>query len=283
MTEDHEPESSRDDHFPDDPSFTPDLDDPYGLKDIKWGWQPHSDTSLARIGVRKAIEAGTLKFPPPEPKPGPVDTAMGAALYRKEVWSSRPRERAKQEQTQQPYITSLYPNGGWHCTCPGYGFRRWQKCSHVLAVEEEYAQIQRQLPAPSASPEVGKDLDPYGRPFLIDEDGYEYFMSYTGTVKNYRLPVWDRVWHGDFKAYYRHLIDSAWESIRAHNSQPGFDPTYGGRIYDYRRDSPLRVTTGIWAQETAPASEVPDPTSAAIMNAREFEPPLTTDTQAFVV
>jgi len=255
--------------------LSPDLPDPYGLKDIKWGWEPHSDASLAKIGVRKAIEAGTLNLPKAEPKPGPVDTAMGAALYRKEVWSSRPKERQKQVQEGKPYTTSLYANGGWHCTCPGFGFRRWQKCSHVIAVEEEYAQIQRQLPAPSATPEVGKDLDPYGRPYQIDEDGFEYFMSFTGTTRNYRLPVWDRKWGGDFKKYYQSLIDDAWEGIRAHNSRPDFDPTYGGRIYDPRRNSPLKVVSGVWTEAT---SDGPD-----IMNAREFEPPLTTDTRAFML
>jgi hypothetical protein len=278
MTDDRKPELDPEFDYPE--GVEHDLEDPYGLKGIKWGWQPHSDTSLARIGVRKAIEAGTLNLPKAEPKPGPVDNAMGAALYRKEVWSSRPKERAKQEAEGKPYVTSLYAHGGWHCTCPGFGFRRWQKCSHVVAVEEEYAQIQRQLPAPSATPGQGKDLDPYGRPYLIDEDGYEYFMSYTGTTRCYRLPIWDRKWGGDFKKYYQHLIDEAWEGIhRRQFEDPNFDPTYGGRIYDYRRDSPLKVTTGVWQME----SEVVEgnagtPTSPNIMNAHPFEPELSTDT-----
>lgn len=234
-----------DDDFPE--GLEPDDPDPYDLKSIKWGWEPHTDSSMAKIAIKKAMEAGTLDLPKAEPsKPGPVDDPIGQALYRKEVWSSRPKEREKQVAEGKPYITSLYPGGGWHCTCPGYGFRRWQKCSHVVTVEEEYRAIQHRLPAPSTNA-----LDPYGKPYQVDEDGFEYFISPVSGVKCHRLPVWDRKWHGDFKAYYKQMIEDTWEAIRR-SRPPDFDPTYGGRIYDFRRDSPLRVTTGEWPIDSSP-------------------------------
>jgi hypothetical protein len=245
MDDDANDEPEIPEEFPE--GIQPDEPDPYDLKSIKWGWQPHSDISLARINVRRAMDEGTLNLP----KTDPQDTGMGTPVFQDTVWSNRPRERAKQEAEGKPYQVSLYERDGWHCTCDAYKFRRWQKCSHVLAVEEKWQLMQRQLPPPKTAPAPDSGI-------LVDEDGEEYFLNAFGS-KVFVRPVWDRKWNGDYKAYYASLIENSWEYLKAQQ----WDRTLGGKIYDFRRDSPLRVTTGPSYDTTdtdafplAPSSEI---------------------------